>query len=178
MTEQNRDQRSPQELHMKEYHEGIAEAHGALADAVEGRKPESTTTNDGPALKRLKEYQDSIKSVPGRPGEHQGSIRERSLTERIEWAYDRAIEQRRLLEYAQWVMDGLEWSFKHEYREEWAGARDADTRSFMLASWLADDKEYQQARDDRDSAQLEYELAIYETKRLRQLVEARWVEGI
>jgi len=94
------------------------------------------------------------------------------LAERIEQAFDNAIEQRRLMEYAEWTIKTKEEQAKLEHADAWAQSKNSDTRAVLVAGWLEDVEEYQDAREDYGRASLEFQIAKLEIDRLRLLVQA------
>lgn len=100
-----------------------------------------------------------------------------SLSERIEAAYDRAIEQRRIMFGARDAMTGMEAGAKQQHADEWAAAKNNDVRAVLLYGWMGEEDDYLEAFDDYEGARMAYRLALLEIERLRLLVEAAKVEG-
>lgn len=100
-----------------------------------------------------------------------------ALSERIEAAYDRAIEQRAIMLEARDAMAALEAGAKQDHAEEWATAKNNDVRAVLLHGWMADEDNYLEAFDDYEGGRKEYRLALLEIERLRLLVEAAKAEG-
>lgn len=98
------------------------------------------------------------------------AVSERSLSERIEAAYDEAISQRERMLEAQGEIRRAEENVKVEHSEEWAGAKNGDVRKVLLAEWLAHDDPYVQARIYYDRARDSYRLYLLEIERLKLLV--------
>ena len=100
-----------------------------------------------------------------------------TLSERIEAAYDRAIEARRAMLAARDAMAVLEAQAKQDHADEWAGAKNNDVRAVLLHGWLSGEDAYLEASDDYEGSRAAYRLALLEIERLRLLVEARKAEG-
>lgn len=100
-----------------------------------------------------------------------------SLSERIEKAYDRAIEQRGIMLEARDAMTSLEAGAKQDHADEWAAAKNNEVRAVLLYGWMAGENDYLEAFDDYEGARKEYRLALLEIERLRLLVEAAKAEG-
>lgn len=70
-------------------------------------------------------------------------------------AYEIAIAHQQAMDHAENTIADKEASVKLANHEEYAGAKNNDVRELMLARWLEDDQEYQQARKDYRHAEQE-----------------------
>lgn len=93
-----------------------------------------------------------------------------TLNERIETAFDEAIEHRWLMLEARHQISNKEANAKVEHRDDWAGAKNNDVRKVLLEEWLANDDVYWQARLAYDKARDEFRVALLEIERLKLLV--------
>lgn len=136
--------------------------HGLLA--ADGAVPDQTWTIDTSATV---EEIDAALDVGMTP-----------LVERIEAAYDRAIQARRDMIVARNVLANIEANAKQEHEEEWASAKNNDVRAVLLAGWIAESPtgdtgdDYFETRAERQEAELAFKLALLEIERLKLLVEA------
>lgn len=96
---------------------------------------------------------------------------ERSLSERIEAAYDEVIQQRQQMLHALGEIRRAEESAKVDHSDEWAAAKNSDVRKVLLAEWLAGDEPYQDARVAYEQARDSFRLEMLEIERLKLLVE-------
>lgn len=93
-----------------------------------------------------------------------------NLEDRIERTYDLAMDCRRSMETALRSMRESEQRVKSENREEYLGAKNGETRSFMLAEWLAGDEDYETAKKDYEESRLGLRLNTLDAERLKLLV--------
>ena len=101
----------------------------------------------------------------------------RSLSERIEAAYDRAMELRKAMMQDLLMVRVKEQQAKLEHADEWASAKNSEVRGVLLAGWLASDEHYEAYKDNYEGHRDRYRLAHLEIERLRLLVEAAKAEG-
>lgn len=95
-----------------------------------------------------------------------------TLIERIEAAFDRAIEARSKMDAALYLTRNLEAAAKADHADEWASAKNNDVRAVLLAGWLSGNEQYSLQREAYLGFQRTYRLALLEIERLKLLVEA------
>jgi hypothetical protein len=96
---------------------------------------------------------------------------ERSLSERIEAAYDEAKAYRGRMFLERGEIEEREENAKIKHSQEWASAKNNDVRRVLLQEWLDGDAEYLHASQQYHIARNAYRLALLEIDRLKLLVE-------
>lgn len=99
------------------------------------------------------------------------AVSERSLSERIEAAYDQAVRHRERMLDRREMLAERESEVKQENIDEWISAKTGEVRAALLASWLRDEPAYQNASRDYEEARTTYRLQLLEIERLKLLVE-------
>lgn len=94
----------------------------------------------------------------------------RTLTERIEAAWDEAIETRSVMLYASRNLEDLRAQAKLDHADEWAAAKNNDVRAVMLAGWLEEDDYYGRSVLEYQEGRMGFRLALLEIERLKLLV--------
>lgn len=97
--------------------------------------------------------------------------REKPLALRIEDTYDARTAYESAMEMAQHSMDEARLRVKLENKDEYAGAKNNDVREVLMAEWLAEDEDYQEALEDYSIAARKAKRAELHAKRLRLLVD-------
>lgn len=107
-----------------------------------------------------------------------------SLSERIENAYDVAVEAKRTMQVEQSIMADEEQSAKMDNLDEWTAAKNNDVRRSIIERELGEPggvdgapSLYWTARRAYIGARDRYRLALLEIERLRLLVEAAKAGG-
>lgn len=93
-----------------------------------------------------------------------------TLAERIEAAFDEAIEARSVMLYASRNLEDLRAQAKLEHADEWASAKNNDVRAVLLAGWLEEDDAYGKAVLEYQEGRIGFRLALLEIERLKLLV--------
>jgi hypothetical protein len=101
--------------------------------------------------------------------------------EEVEWLssiinepYDAAIESRQQMEQAASTMREKQMNAKlesEEREEEYVKAKNNEIREMLMAKWLAEDEEYQQASEDYRAAKTAHRCALLNAERAKLLVE-------
>ena len=100
-----------------------------------------------------------------------------TLSERIEAAYDRAVEVEDHMQTLARQIELQEETAKMDNLEECTAAKNNDIRRAIILRALSEDEGYHVARSTYAVARNRYRLAHLEIERLRLLVEAAKVEG-
>lgn len=94
-----------------------------------------------------------------------------TIHERIEAAFDTAINNRTKMMDAQASMQRAEETAKMENLEEWTQAKNNDVRKAIILRELADDESYHEERANYERRRGLYRLDLLEIERLKLLVE-------
>ena len=94
----------------------------------------------------------------------------RELAIRIERNYDEMEVQRRIITDSQRELDNFEASVKGENAEEYISAKNADTRTVLVQTWVQENEDYWKQRKRRDDALDKIEILKLRAERFRLLV--------
>lgn len=94
------------------------------------------------------------------------------LITRIEETFDALIVSRQAMDEYGREMRDQETDAKLSHEDEYVGAKNGEVRSVLMARWLSEDGEYQEARHKYLDARRDMRLATINVERLKLLVAA------